>query len=136
MYAIRSYYDSMSFTMTDKGVTFVSGIDYGDPSLFVLTSPQGWGADVIDGGQLGYLKTPESEDKLYQAKFFIDRELDNLFSVFSHVEIGANYTQRQKFDTEFGYYLAGPNGALTIELPETAGISDLSFIGIPEFISS
>ncbi|KAF0094816.1 MAG: TonB-dependent receptor [Puniceicoccaceae bacterium 5H] len=127
--------DTLGFRlMGDTGAVFSPSIDYTDRSMIVLTSPQGWGSDVVPGGQLGYLKTPTSEDKLTQIKLVGKRDI-NLLGFLNTAEWGANLTSREKFDKEQGYYLAGADGATELPLPENTGVSDLSFIGVPGQIS-
>ncbi|OPZ75816.1 MAG: TonB dependent receptor [Verrucomicrobia bacterium ADurb.Bin474] len=128
--------DTLGFTMGgDRGATFSPSINYADANLIMLTSPQGWGGDVVPGGQLGYLKSPESEDKLLQLKAFATRDMDGLWNLFSKFEAGVTYTTRDKYEYENGFYLAGKNGATSLPLPSKTGVSDLSFIGIPGQIS-
>lgn len=128
--------DSMGFSMSGStGAVFTPTIDYTDRNLIVLTGPQGWGGDVVPGGQLGFLKTPTSEDEITQARITAKRASPFLQDVFETVEFGANYTERSKDDRENGFYVAGANGAREIPLPQNTGVSDLSFIGIPGQIS-
>ena len=39
--------------MNEAGAVFSSTVDYASPSI-VLTSPQGWAGNIVDGGQAGY----------------------------------------------------------------------------------
>lgn len=124
-------YDVLTFVQTEEGVIYTSANNvYGDSSQIVLTSPAQWGSDVVDGGQLGYLKTPESKDELYQAKIVAKKEVSYLWNTFKTFEMGANYTSRSKYEYEKGYYLAGADGATEIAIPIETSTTDLSFIGI------
>lgn len=128
--------DSIAFRMEGStGAVFTPSVDYTDRNLIVLTGPQGWGNDVVPGGQLGYLKKPASEDEITQARVTASREAPILRDVFKTIEFGANMTSRSKDDREDGFYLAGAGGATEIALPQNTGVSDLSFIGIPGQIS-
>lgn len=121
--------DSVRFNMTGgTGAVFTPTIDYSDPTNLVLSSPQGWGGDVVAGGQLGYLKEPQTEDELLQIKIGATRPLDN--KTFSALQLGLRFTDRSKNEAEVGKFLALPNGAVEAPLPSTVGITDLSFIGI------
>lgn len=123
-------YDVLDFAQSAEGTIFTSHNNaYGDASQIVLTSPAGWGSDVVDGGQLGYLKTPESKDELYQAKLVTKKDI-SLWNTFKTLEFGANYTSRSKYEYEKGYYLAAANGATEVAIPVETSLTDLSFIGI------
>lgn len=126
--------DTLDFQLTDEGAVFTSTIDYGNPTNVVLTSPQGWGGNVVPGGQLGYLKTPESEDEIQQGKILARRFMDYAW-VFNSLEMGANVTKRSKFEYEKGYYLAGANGATEIEIPVATTVTSLDYIGIPSQVA-
>jgi iron complex outermembrane recepter protein len=112
------------------GAVFTPTLDYTNTGILVLTGPQGWGGDVVPGGQLGYLKEPVSEDELTQFKVTTGRHLENLWGVFQRFETGFNLTRRSKFEYEAGKYIAGAGGATEIAYPSSNGITDLSFIGI------
>ncbi|MBN2068921.1 MAG: TonB-dependent receptor [Opitutales bacterium] len=127
--------DTLVFSMSEEGAVFTPGIDYSDSSLIVLTSPAGWGSDVVPGGQLGYLKTPESKDELYQAKFFAKKDVAYFWDTFKSIEFGANYTTRSKYEYEKGYYLAAASGATEVAIPVSTSVTDLSFIGIPGMVT-
>ena len=57
--------DSLGFQMrSGHGALFSSVLDYADPNLIFLTSPQGWGGDIVPDGQLGYDNRPSIDDEL------------------------------------------------------------------------
>jgi iron complex outermembrane receptor protein len=57
--------DNLGFQMRPgQGTLFSSILDYTDPNLIFLTSPQGWGGDIVPGGQLGYDNRPTINDEL------------------------------------------------------------------------
>ncbi|WP_233256711.1 TonB-dependent receptor [Opitutus sp. ER46] len=109
------------------GAIFTPTLDYTNATLMKLSSPQGWGGDVVSGGQVGYLKYIPTTDSLAAAKISTKHDLNFIFSSF---EVGAHVNRRTKSEIEDGYYLALPNGAATAPLPTLTGITDLSFIGI------
>ncbi len=58
------------FRLDGDGVaTFTHNLNYADPNLIRLTSPQGWGGDIIPGGQDGYLNTPSIDDEMKAVRF-------------------------------------------------------------------
>ncbi|MDQ8181535.1 TonB-dependent receptor [Pelagicoccus sp. SDUM812005] len=121
--------DSIAFNMSGgTGAIFTPTIDYTDPSNLVLSSPQGWGGNIVPGGQLGYLKEPQTEDELLQIKLGAKRGLEN--KTFSSLQVGLRYTDRSKSEAEVGKFLALPGGATEAPLPSVIGTTDLSFIGI------
>jgi len=128
--------DTLGFQMLGAaGATFSSALDYTDPNLIVLTGPQGWGDGFVpgtNGGQLGYLNNPEIDDELNAIRVSASRDLDG---TISSMQFGINYQTRekQKVANEFVPYLAG--GALTAQIPNVIGVTDLSFLGIPGMIS-
>lgn len=128
--------DSVQVDLTSgTGAVFTPTIDYTNPANLVLTSPQGWGNNVVPGGQLGYLKEPVSEDELTQVKLTTGRFLNGFLRVFDRFDTGINMTRRTKYDKEAGSYIAGANGATELPFPATIGVTDLSFIGIPGMAS-
>jgi iron complex outermembrane recepter protein len=120
--------DRLTVTMGEsRGATFTPTLDYTDTTLVRLGSPQGWGGDVVPGGQVGYLKNPKAEDALTLFKISGKRKFDGWFS---ELDIGGSFSNRTKTEVEDGYYLALANGQTTAPLPAGTGITDLSFIGV------
>jgi iron complex outermembrane receptor protein len=128
--------DTLTYDLSSgTGAVFTPTLDYTDTSILVLTGPQGWGGDVVPGGQLGYLKEPVSEDELTQFKVKTGHNLDNMLGVFNRFDTGINVTRRTKFEYEAGKYVAGAGGATELAYPTSNGVTDLSFIGIPGMAS-
>lgn len=115
-------------------------LDYTDTGLFVLTDPLGWGQgnDLV---QAGFINSPDTVDELIHLRASVNRDLD---SAISNVEVGVDYSMREKsrnIDQQFltlpgsGVSLAG--GAVrTAPIPADALVSDgsdcgLTFFGIP-----
>lgn len=125
--------ETIGFNMTNRGATFQSNINYGDPNLIRLTSPQGWGGDVIPGGQDGYFNQRNVDDDLFAFRASVERELGGFFR---SVELGANYTTRQKSlrPNEFFLSLAARNNgtATSVTVPPDARLpnADLSWAGL------
>lgn len=123
--------DELGFNMAGgTGAVFSSTVDY--TSGIVLTSPQGWGGNVVPGGQLGYDKRFTIDDELNQLGLAIDRQLDG---AISSVEIGANFATREKSRVADEMFLGLPGGAVSAPIANPTGVTDLSFLGIPGMIS-
>lgn len=126
--------DSMLVSLTSgTGAIFTPTIDYTNPSNLRLTSPQGWGGDIVPGGQVGYLKRPTSEDELHQIRVASKRDMELGF--FNSLDVGAAYTNRSKSEYENGFYMGLANNATSAPLPSSVGVTNLSFIGIPGMAS-
>jgi iron complex outermembrane receptor protein len=130
----------MTYTLGqgEGGAKFASSLDYTNPTLMRLTSPQGWASGDVPGGQVGFLKGPTARDELGQYRITAQRPLQGFFS---RLETGAAFTRRSKYKYEAGptgkegFFLALKNGATSAPLPPSVGITDLSFIGIKGMIS-
>ena len=127
--------DTIDFTVDGNGVTVLdTQLDYTDPNLVLLTSPQGWGGDVIPGGQDGYYKTFTVEDELNAARVTVRRELHN--DTFSRFTFGVSASSREKSYVADEYYLGIPGGA-SVTIPDQyyLGTTDLSYAGVPGVVS-
>jgi iron complex outermembrane receptor protein len=125
--------DNMGFVMDGTtGAVFSSSLDYTDPNLIMLTSPQGWGGGVIPGGQLGYDNRPEIDDELKQIALSMERELSG---TISSMEFGVNLANREKVKGNNEFFLGLASGATEAPLQNITGVTDLSFLGIPGMIS-
>ncbi|MBC2606243.1 TonB-dependent receptor [Pelagicoccus albus] len=131
--------DSVYYSLSSgTGALFTPTLDYADHDAISLAGPQGWGSDVVPGGQVGFFKGPKAEDKLDQIKLLVEKELPGLFN---RMETGIAFTGRDKSEFEAGpggtegFFLALPDGATSAPLPPSIGTTDLSFIGIPGMIS-
>lgn len=94
--------DTLDFTTTPEGTTFTPTLDYSDPSLILLTSPQGWGG--IPGGQDGFINSPSIVDELSSIRGEMSREYEE--GPFSRFTFGFNLTSRDKELTLERYYLS------------------------------
>jgi iron complex outermembrane receptor protein len=129
--------DRLGFTMTPRGAVFSSSLNYADPNLIRLTSPQGWGGDIIPGGQDGYSNTRTIKDELAAFRFQAERELGG---GFRSVEVGANYTYRTKSLTPDEFFLglvANSDGRTSVPIPADALLAPtaLEFLGISGMVS-
>ena len=125
--------DNLGFLMRNgEGTLFSSILDYADPNLIMLTSPQGWGGDIVPGGQVGYNNNPDIKDEL--TMYDLKAEYDLSATGWS-MEFGGNYQTRKKTKLVDEWFLALANGATSAPLPQPTGFTDLSFIGIPGMVT-
>ena len=125
--------DTLGFEMVgNTGAFFNSSLDYTDPNLIMLTSPQGWGGDIVPGGQLGYHNQPTVNDELNTIRLSAERFMDG---TISSMEFGVNYTDREKSLVRDEFFLALADGSNAGPLQNITGVTDLSFLGIPGMIS-
>ncbi|XLP36292.1 TonB-dependent receptor [Brevundimonas vesicularis] len=132
---INGVMDTLGFELTADGVTrFTSQLDYADPNLIKLTSPQGWGGDVIPEGQVGYMNTPSIEDEIKAIRLSARRELSQ--SPFSSLDFGVNVSERNKTFVNDQYYLGTPGGVdLAVPTQFLLQPTDLGYLGISQVIS-
>ena len=132
---INGALDTLGFELTDDGVTrFTSQLNYSDPSLIFLTSPQGWGGDVIPEGQAGYMNTPSIEDEIKAVRLTANRALHQ--SPFSSIDFGFNYSERTKSFVNDQFYLGVPGGGdLAVSSEFLLDPTDLGYLGISEVLS-
>jgi len=128
------YYHTMAFEQSDRGILFSPSISYANAEDVVLRHAD-WGSGNVDptglgSSKIGYMKSPESKDELYQAKLVTKREGSFFWNTVTCIEFGANYTARTKFDHENGYYILPSSGAYETAIPVQTSVTDLSFIGI------
>ncbi|MFZ8964867.1 MAG: TonB-dependent receptor [Steroidobacteraceae bacterium] len=125
--------DTLSFVWSDRGPVFTPTFDYGDASQVFLTSPQGWGGDVVPGGQLGYSNQPSIEDELNQIRLSAKRDVS--FGPLTEMEIGVNYGKREKQLVADEFFLGLASGATAASIPNVTGLTDLGFLGIDGMVS-
>ncbi|WP_375427291.1 TonB-dependent receptor [uncultured Sphingomonas sp.] len=137
-------YDTLGFQTEGNGITtFSSSLDYADPNLIKLTSPQGWASGprpgLVPGGQDGYYSSPDVKDELYALRGSMSYEVaDN-----NYIELGGNFTSRTKRYVPTEFYLGvtanqtDPTSSTSLLVPEQyrLGTTDLSFLGIPGMVS-
>ncbi|WP_229213518.1 TonB-dependent receptor [Duganella sp. BJB488] len=104
-----------------------TGLNYADPSIVKLSDSGGWGQD-------GYVKYPQVTDKLKSARFSAKRSLDGMFS---NLDVGINFTKRDKTRQSAEMLVNLKNGRAPIGVPSNL-IQDptsLGFAGIPGIMS-
>ena len=135
--------DKVGFNVAPDGhITLNETTDYSDPSRVQLTSPQGWGSDVVPGGQDGYLNEPLVRDQLLAYRASVTRTLDG--GPVKSVEFGGNFTHRFKSYTPDQYFLglnanlADPAHNTTVPFP-AGSLGDplsLGFAGLGDTINA
>lgn len=125
--------DTLDFVSGPEGTTFTAGLDYADFNLIQITSPQGWGGDVIPGGQVGYANSPSIDDELKAVRFSLSRAFDGAF--VSDVEFGFNLTSREKSLRADEHYLAIGTATAIVPTEFRLAPTSLDFLGIPGMIS-
>jgi iron complex outermembrane receptor protein len=117
-------------TLTDLQIATGAGrthltpsIDFASNADVVLSDPAGWGRD-------GRSQFPVVKDELKSARISLARGFE---SVFSSLEVGANYSDRTKDMNRTEVYYLLKNGRAPVALPSNALISptSLEFGGIP-----
>ncbi|WP_298748013.1 TonB-dependent receptor [uncultured Brevundimonas sp.] len=127
--------DTLDFAIDPSGVPqFSADLDYADPSLMRLTSPQGWGGDVIPGGQDGYLNMPTIEDELKAVRLTLNGDVD--LRAFDSIETGLYFSTREKSLVADEWFLGIPGGA-TVPVPGDYLLepTSLAYGGIPGILS-
>ncbi len=121
--------DTLGFRAGNGSFVFSSVLNYADPSLMMLTDPQGW-------GQAGFIKKPHTDDELRALRLSAERGLQN--GPFSSWEFGFNYSERQKdktSDEAFVDLIGGNNQTVAIPAAFRQGVTSLAFLGIPGMVS-
>jgi iron complex outermembrane recepter protein len=126
--------DSIGLTMNggNNGAVFTPSLNYNDPNLIHLGGAQCWGngSTVPHDAQDGFINFPHIDDKLGAVRLSGVATLSGDF--FKSVDIGLNYSNRQKSKADHGDFLTLPNypgvGAVPAGylLPSTS----LGFIGM------
>ncbi|MBB5747111.1 TonB-dependent receptor [Brevundimonas variabilis] len=126
--------DTLDFRLDGNGVPrFTSRLNYADPNLIRITSPQGWGGDIVPGGQDGYLNSPTVSDEIKAVRFSGRRELHQ--SPFTAIEYGANISEREKSFVSDEFFLAAPGDTTVIPTQFLLNPTALDYLGIPAVIS-
>ena len=133
--------DDIHFTLKEgaQGATFTPGLDYSDASLIFLTSPLSWGGgntfNAAPDDQDGFINLPEIEDELSTLRLSAERIFDS--GVFSGVEFGVNYSDREKTKQDRGLFLTLPQYPNNLPVPDEYRVANtsLEFIGMGEMLS-
>lgn len=123
--------DTLTFNTTETGTRFSNTLNYNDASLIKLTDPLGWGGSRV---QAGYSNDRRIKDEIEQYRIGVAREVDGFLS---KVEIGLNYTTRDKSLTPTEYFLVLANGGTEATIPSEyiLGATSLDYIGLGDVLS-
>lgn len=141
------------FNSGNAGAVFSPQLDYSDYNLMQLGGPLSWGASAAlnneyglvgtpfeNTAQDGFINAPEVEDGLTTLKLAANRALNS--DMFSSVDFGVSYRDREKTKVSEGYYLtladfSYPDNVGMLPVPDQyrLGTADLSFIGMGEMIA-
>lgn len=128
--------DTVNFEANDDGVVVLdTQLDYADPNLILLTSPQGWGSNTeFPGGQDGYFNSPSTDDELRAARINLHGDLDN--NIFGGIHFGLSASNREKSFMADEWFLFIAGGA-SVPIPDAyyEGTTDLSYIGVPGVVA-
>ncbi len=91
----------------------------------------------IDGGQDGYYNDRVVEDRIWQFRTEVGKEMDGFISGF---KFGMNYTNRSKSLVPEEYFLgltANTNGTTSVPIPTQyrLGATDLTYLGLGPMVS-
>ncbi len=137
--------DNLKFVMSKKGAFFTPTLNYSDPNLIRLTSPQGWGGDIANpggqpilGGQDGYYNNRIVKDDLQQFRAEVEKEFESGF--IKSIIGGVNYTARKKSLTPDEFFLGlkgNVNGTTSVAIPAGALLkpTNLSYLGLGPMVS-
>jgi iron complex outermembrane receptor protein len=115
-YGASGLNDTVSYTASPgQAPRFTAGINYADPSIIRLTDPNGWGGSNI---QAGYMNMPTVDDEMSAFRLALEGQVD--FGPISSIEIGANYSSRDKSYSVQEFYLVPAGGALEVAIPTSA----------------
>ena len=130
--------DSLGFTMPAGGgvITFDPTLNYADPTLFVITDPQGWNScgGTIPNCQDGFVNRPRVRDRLQSIRLQAIQALDG---DIESVTFGVNYSDRRKQLIDEGFVLNHINYPADTPVPSEYLFDPVSleFIGIPGMVA-
>ena len=127
--------DTLTFRLDGNGVPqFDNNLNYADFNLIRPSSPQGWGGDVIPGGQDGYLNSPTVTDELFATRLQATAHYSS--GPFTSVDFGVNYNHRTKELVADEFFLGVAGGGFpVVPVQYRLDPTSLAFIGIPGMVS-
>jgi iron complex outermembrane recepter protein len=125
---------NIGFTSTTTGTRFSPNIDYSNPATIFLTDPLGWGGGTVP--QAGYFNNRIVEDQLWQFRTEVEREFED-GGPFRSVQVGLNYTSREKSLTPEEAFVRLPGSALTRTIPSQYLLNptNLGYLGLGPIVS-
>ena len=126
--------DTLGFLTSDTGTVITShNLNYSDPNLIFVTSPQGWGGTNSTTGaiQPGYWNNRIVHDRIWQYHGEISKDLQTNF--ISNVAFGGNWTNHSKSLTPDEAFVDLSNPAITqLRVPNQYLLNpvDLGWLGL------
>lgn len=103
-----------------------AGLNYADPNIIKLVDSGGWGQD-------GYLKKPKVTDELKSFRLGGKRDME--LGIFNRLDVGVNYTEREKTRNVPEGFLRLKTSPTTVPANLITTPTSLAFIGIPGVLS-
>ncbi|WP_234024885.1 TonB-dependent receptor [Tsuneonella amylolytica] len=124
---------TIGFQSGPTGTVFSPSLDYSDPSRIFLTDPLGWGGGAVP--QAGYSNNRIINDELWQFRTEVEKELNGGF--LSSVQVGMNYTRREKTLTPDEAFIRLPGTATRVALPSQYQLrsTNLGYLGLGPILS-
>ncbi|MFM2411142.1 MAG: hypothetical protein RL481_1970, partial [Pseudomonadota bacterium] len=124
---------TIGFQSGPTGTRFSPNINYSNPATIFLTDPLGWGGGTVP--QAGYYNNRIIEDELWQFRGEVEREFEGSF--IRSVQVGLNYTNRNKSLTPDEAFIRLPGGALQRTLPAQYQLrpTNLAYLGLGPILS-
>lgn len=124
---------TIGFQSGPTGTVFSPSLNYSDPARIFLTDPLGWGGGTVP--QAGYSNNRLIDDELWQFRGEVERDFEDSF--IRSVQLGMNYTTREKTLTPDEAFVRLPNGLLQAPIPSQFLLrsTDLSYLGLGPIVS-
>ncbi len=124
---------TIGFTSGLTGTVFSPNLNYSNPATIFLTDPLGWGGGVTP--QAGYYNNRIVEDELWQFRGEVEREFEGSF--LRSVQVGLNYTNRNKSLTPDEAFVRLPAGTLQRTVPSQFLLrpTNLAYLGLGPIVS-
>lgn len=123
-----------SWSIASNGASYgahptLPSVDLTDPNLVRLAGTNAWGHPLIGSdAQDGFVNKPKFEEELDSIRLSVNGLVE--WGIFSQVDFGVNYSDRNKFKINAGAYLTSPNYPDDSPIPNPLGVVSLGFIGI------
>lgn len=123
-----------SWSVASNGASYgahptLPSVDLTDPSLVRLAGTNAWGHPLIGSdAQDGFVNKPKYEEELDSIRLSVNGLVE--WGIFSQIDFGVNYSDRNKSKINSGAYLTSPDYPGDSPIPDPLGAVSLGFIGI------